>query len=101
MKNCEPLVSFPRLAIDNRKALSCLRVKFSSVGSRERGVDVSESVLRYIRTEIFREEQDKKENYFNPRNLIIASPTSPSIKALFCEGFCCFVEFLEHQSDFV
>ncbi len=45
MKNCEPLVSFPRLAIDNRKALSCLRMKFSSVGSRERGIDVSESVL--------------------------------------------------------
>lgn len=41
MKNCEPLVSFPRLAIDNRKALSCLRVKFSSVGSRKTGNEVS------------------------------------------------------------
>lgn len=30
MKNCEPLVSFPRLAIDSRNALSCLRVRFSS-----------------------------------------------------------------------
>lgn len=43
MKNCEALVSFPRLAIDNRKALSCLRMKFSSVGEqrkRERSVRV-------------------------------------------------------------
>lgn len=45
MKNCEPLVSFPRLAIDNRKALSCLRVKFSSVESRERVIAVSECFL--------------------------------------------------------
>lgn len=37
MKNCEPLVSFPRLAMDSRNALSCLRVKFSSVGSRKQG----------------------------------------------------------------
>lgn len=52
MKNCEPFVSFPRLAIDNRKALSCLRMKFSSVGSREKGINVSLcvlwSILRHI-----------------------------------------------------
>lgn len=64
MKNCEPFVSFPRLAIDNRKALSCLRVKFSSVGGRERRSEVSVCVLRYAITEIFREEQDKKGELF-------------------------------------
>lgn len=31
IKNWDPFVSLPRLAIDKRKALSCLRVKFSSV----------------------------------------------------------------------
>lgn len=30
MKNWEPLVCFPRFAIDKRNALSCLRIKFSS-----------------------------------------------------------------------
>jgi len=30
MKNCEPLVSFPRFAIDNRNSLSWFRMKFSS-----------------------------------------------------------------------
>jgi len=34
MKNWDPFVSLPRLAIDKRKALSCLRVKFSSVEKR-------------------------------------------------------------------
>lgn len=34
MKNWDPFVSLPRLAIDKRKALSCLRVKFSSVEER-------------------------------------------------------------------
>lgn len=85
MKNCEPLVSFPRLAIDNRKALSCLRMKFSSVGSRERGIDVSQRVLLYVIMEIFREEQEKRKNFFYPSNLITASPTSLSIKTLFCD----------------
>lgn len=43
MKNCEPLVSFPRLAMDNRNALSCLRVKFSSVRGRGKRRKVSET----------------------------------------------------------
>jgi len=30
MKNCEPLVSFPRFAIDSRNSLSWFRIKFSS-----------------------------------------------------------------------
>ena len=34
-------MSFPRLAMDKRKALSCLRTKFSSVRSRNRAVDFS------------------------------------------------------------
>lgn len=62
MKNCEPLVSFPRLAIDSRKALSCLRVRFSSVGGRERRLEVSESVCLLETMEIMREEQEKRVN---------------------------------------
>lgn len=34
MKNWEPLVSLPLLAIDNRNSLSCLSTKFSSVQER-------------------------------------------------------------------
>lgn len=80
MKNCEPLVSFPRLAMDNRKALSCFSVKFSSVRGRERGVGVSECVHSYVTAEIIREEQeDKRKKYFL---YILISPTSPSINAL-------------------
>lgn len=30
MKNCEPLVFFPRLAIDNKNGRSCIISKFSS-----------------------------------------------------------------------
>lgn len=52
IKNCEPLVSFPRLAMDKRKALSCLRTKFSSVGSRDRGVDISAIIPTHIRRHI-------------------------------------------------
>lgn len=73
MKNCEPLVSFPRLAMDNRKALSCLRVKFSSVRSRERGIDASECVLWHVIAEIFREKQDKREKSFFPPNHCISN----------------------------
>lgn len=42
MKNWEPLVSLPRLAIDKRKALSCLRIKFSSVGKRHGDTEQTE-----------------------------------------------------------
>lgn len=50
MKNCEPLVSFPRLAMDKRKALSCFRVKFSSV--RREDITVLKWILWEHRMEI-------------------------------------------------
>lgn len=35
MKNWEPFVCFPLFAIDKRKALSCFKIKFSSVSKKE------------------------------------------------------------------
>lgn len=40
MKNWEPLVCFPRFAIDKRNALSCLRIKFSSVWRKHKFVSL-------------------------------------------------------------
>lgn len=45
---------FPRLAMDSRKALSCLRMKFSS-GNRQRGIKVSEGVPHLMLIEILLE----------------------------------------------
>lgn len=103
MKNCEPLVSFPRLAIDNRKALSCLRMKFSSVGSRERGIDVSVWALWYVFTEIFREEQNKGRNTFIHQTWSLPHQlTSPSITALFKKVlFVSSSGFLMDQTGFL
>lgn len=64
IKNCEPLVSFPRLAMDKRKALSCLRTKFSSVGA-EIEVWTSQRLFPHTSGDILREELDKGENVLN------------------------------------
>lgn len=85
MKNCEPFVSFPRLAMDNRKALSCLRMKFSSVRSRERGVEVLQCILLHATIVIFRDDWDKREKSLFPPNHCLFSHSFN--KCTFCSMF--------------
>lgn len=50
IKNCDPFVFFPRLAIDNRNGLSCFNVKFSSENEQNTityfGCNASQKCLR-------------------------------------------------------
>ena len=79
MKNCDPLVSFPRFAIDRRNSASCFSMKFSSaIDTRTPFTERQRNVDTIRRSENRRRTRNRMADILNVRNIKATSSEQKS-----------------------